>query len=145
MSHTTLESNERISLIQQKKNPQQQSKCSSPLPKYSVDLVFVQRFWKIVKIISRSANTKIVLFLLFISTFAQVYVVSFTGQVIGGFYQVITSKDINGFYKVLGFSILVILGSALFDSTIKFLTEYSTHCFLFFSIENFWQRTQRMS
>jgi hypothetical protein len=136
MSLTTFESNERTSLIQQK-NIRLQSKISSQLPKYSVDLVFVQRLWKIVKIISQPTNTKIILFLLLISTFAQVYVVSFTGQVIGGFYQVITSKDINGFYKILGFSILVILGSALFDSTIKFLTEYNTQSFLFSSLENF--------
>jgi ATP-binding cassette subfamily D (ALD) protein 4 len=119
MSQTTFVS-ERTSLIQQQNSFHVKSKSS----KYSLDLLFVRRLQKIVQIISQPKVIKIMLVLLFFATLAHVYVVSFTGQVIGGFYQVITSKDIRDFYKILAVSIVIISGSALLDSTIKFLTDF---------------------
>eukprot|EP01119_Soliformovum_irregulare_P001270 TRINITY_DN109_c0_g2_i1.p1 TRINITY_DN109_c0_g2~~TRINITY_DN109_c0_g2_i1.p1 ORF type:complete len:597 (-),score=178.71 TRINITY_DN109_c0_g2_i1:125-1915(-) len=91
--------------------------------KSSFDLLFLKRLFKILRLISRSFVTNgTLLFLTALSIF-QIYVVSLTGSVIGGFYTTISSKDKNAFLTVMFHASMVIVLSAILDSTTKFLVE----------------------
>jgi len=61
--------------------------------------------------------------LLCIAVVSQNYVVSYTGQILGTFYECIVDKDQGLFYHNLFIAALQILASGLLDSTIKFLIE----------------------
>jgi hypothetical protein len=93
------------------------------IPKSRVDLLFARRLKKITMAISRDRNVLLTILGLLLMTFGQTWVISYTGSVIGGFYQTIVTSNIDGFYNVLWKSVLVVLGSAIFDSSIKYVTE----------------------
>lgn len=93
------------------------------IPKSRVDLLFTRRLKKITVAISKDRNVLLTLAGLLLMTFGQTWVISYTGSVIGGFYQTIVTNNIDGFYDVLWKSVLVVLGSAIFDSSIKYVTE----------------------
>jgi ATP-binding cassette subfamily D (ALD) protein 4 len=93
------------------------------IPKSRVDLLFARRLKKITMAISRDRNVLLTILGLLLMTFGQTWVISYTGSVIGGFYQTIVTSNIDGFYNVLWKSVLVVLGSAIFDSSIKYVTD----------------------
>jgi hypothetical protein len=93
------------------------------IPKSRVDLLFASRLKKITFAISTDRNILLTILGLLLMTFGQTWVISYTGSVIGGFYQTIVTSNIDGFYSVLWKSVLVVLGSAIFDSSIKYVTE----------------------
>eukprot|EP01105_Mastigella_eilhardi_P025642 TRINITY_DN7039_c0_g1_i1.p1 TRINITY_DN7039_c0_g1~~TRINITY_DN7039_c0_g1_i1.p1 ORF type:complete len:640 (+),score=149.24 TRINITY_DN7039_c0_g1_i1:49-1968(+) len=70
-----------------------------------------------------SAGTCALLAVLLALSLAQTFVVSFTGDVIGGFYDAIANKDLHSFYWLLLKGTLVVSLSALMYSGVKFSVE----------------------
>ena len=89
----------------------------------SVDWLFIKRIAKIFRIILKPLLSKFLFSLIISVVLGQTLVVSYTGNVIGDFYTVIENEDLHQFWHVLLVGSGVVLASAAFDSTNKFLIE----------------------
>jgi ABC-type uncharacterized transport system fused permease/ATPase subunit len=115
--------------IKEKKKEKVQMKENSysplgnqPPKQTKFDLLFVRRLLSLFRI-QFDRWTALIFFIFILTSFFQVWVVSFTGQVTGGFYQVILTKDITNFRLLLIKAFLVVIGSSILDAVIKMLIE----------------------
>lgn len=94
----------------------------------SFDLLFVRRLLSIVRVLYRPRRANVAGILataaLLGAVFAQTYVVSFTGRVIGGFYDSIARSDIGKFVRTVEISCAVLVGSALLFTFTKSCSEF---------------------
>lgn len=113
--HTDVE--EQLALIDtaiQEKDGLETSKC---------DTQFAKRLFALVKLLISIVSSSLFILLLLLS-FAQVYIVSFTGSIVGSFYQSIVNRDEPAFRTVLWQGALVVIAGGFLESTLSFLTEY---------------------
>lgn len=100
------------------------------------DILFLRRLGRILAILYKGTRENALgitatLLLLGLSV-GQTYVVSFTGNINGGFYQAIADQDMNSFIKVLKESAAVITLSAVLYTALNALGSFLAWC---------WRRT----
>mmetsp|Transcript_32849 Transcript_32849/g.82494 ORF Transcript_32849/g.82494 Transcript_32849/m.82494 type:complete len:696 (+) Transcript_32849:175-2262(+) len=109
---------------------QEPSQCQ--LRKHRIDMVFFRKLVSLFGLLFRLSRQHARHWLLFVGLIALILVntvvVSQTGSVIGGFYTALENQDRSMFFSVLGMSSVILLASALLDSTIKFITSMLAYC-----------------
>lgn len=73
----------------------------------------------LLKILNSSRKTIAITVFLFVVGISNVYVVSLTGNVTGGFSQTIVDRNTNEFKRVLLLSVAVVLGSAVLGKEVQ--------------------------
>ncbi|KAL9952743.1 hypothetical protein ACROYT_G040037 [Oculina patagonica] len=94
----------------------------SPPSKYKLDRLFVKRFWRCCKVMFPGwlSTSFLLLVLLMGLSLAEQMLVYNTGLIPSRFYEVLLAKDRADFRSVLITSSLLILGTALADSAVKY-------------------------
>ncbi|XP_020629504.1 ATP-binding cassette sub-family D member 4-like, partial [Orbicella faveolata] len=94
----------------------------SPPSKYKLDRLFLKRFWRCCKVMFPSclSTSSLLLVLLMGLSLAEQMLVYNTGLIPSRFYEILLDSDKASFKSIVIASSLLILGTALADSAVKY-------------------------